>query len=58
MGSRNSHDIFPEAIEFFERNQGPLGKLVSRRYPMTDIEEAMTLMDAHPDQVMKIVVQW
>jgi threonine dehydrogenase-like Zn-dependent dehydrogenase len=58
MGSRNSHDIFPEAIDFFQRNQGPLRRLVTRQYSMTDIEEAMTLMDAHPDQVMKIVVHW
>ena len=58
MGSRNSHDLFPEVIEFFQRNQGPLRRLVTHRFPMTDIEEAMTLMDGHPDQVMKIIVQW
>ena len=58
MGSRNSHDLFPEVIEFYRRNQDPLRRLVSHRFPMADIEEAMTLMDGHPDQVMKIVVSW
>jgi len=58
MGSRNSHDIFPEVIEFYQRNLEPLKRLVTHRFSMMDIEEAMNLMDEHPDEVMKIIVQW
>ncbi len=58
LGSRNSHDVFPQVIEFFQRNQDPLRRLVTHRFGMTDIEEALTLLDGHPDEAVKIIVEW
>jgi len=58
LGSRNSCGIFPEVIDFYQKNQTKLGRMVTHRFRVDEIEKAMNLIDAHGAEVMKVIVNF
>lgn len=58
LGSRNSCGIFPEVIEFYCRNLPNLGRMVTHRYKMERIGEAMKLLDTAGGGAMKVILEW
>lgn len=58
LGSRNSRGVFPEVIDFYWRNQSNVKRLVTHRFRMDQIEEAMNLMDTSGTEVMKVIMEW
>ena len=58
LGSRNSRGVFPEVIDFYSRNQNTLKRLVTHRFRMDQIEDAMNLMDTSGTEAMKVIMEW
>jgi threonine dehydrogenase-like Zn-dependent dehydrogenase len=58
MGSRNSCGIFPQVVDFYCRNLEKLKRLVTHRFKMKEIEEAMNFIDAYRAQTLKVIMEW
>jgi threonine dehydrogenase-like Zn-dependent dehydrogenase len=58
LGSRNSHGIFPQVINFYVSNQERLKRLVTHRFKMSEIGKAMHLIDTAGFQTMKVILEW
>ena len=58
LGSRNSRGIFPDVIRFYCRNLDKVKQLVTHRFKMDQIEEAMQFLDRSSTQAMKVVLEW
>jgi L-gulonate 5-dehydrogenase len=57
VGSRNSTDLFPAAIDLVRRHAGLVGPLVTHVFPLTDTPKAIAYARAHPDEVVKVVIR-
>ena len=58
LGSRNSHGIFPQVIDFYCRNLERLKRLVTHRFKMEEIGKAMSFIDTCGEQTMKVIMEW
>lgn len=58
LGSRNSCGVFPEVIEFYCRHLVKLKRMVTHRYKMERVGEAMRLLDTAGGGAMKVILEW
>ncbi|MBW2056618.1 MAG: alcohol dehydrogenase catalytic domain-containing protein [Deltaproteobacteria bacterium] len=58
VASRNSAGIFPQVVEFYGKNQDKVRRLVTHRFKMDRIEEAMRLADTSGSDTMKVIMEW
>jgi len=57
LGSRNSCERFPPAVEFLEEHASELGGLVSHRFPLDQVHEAFRTADSRAPDVLKVAVE-
>ena len=55
--SRLNTGQFPRCISILARRRDDVRKLISHRFPLGDIDRAMALVDAHPEQTCKVLVR-
>ncbi len=58
LGSRNSCGIFPEVVGFYSRNLDKVRRLVTHRFKMQEIAQAMHLIDTSGAETMKVIMEW
>jgi threonine dehydrogenase-like Zn-dependent dehydrogenase len=56
-GSRNALRVFPAVIQMLEDRQRPFADLITRIYPVAQIEEAFDDWDRHPGAFAKILIE-
>jgi threonine dehydrogenase-like Zn-dependent dehydrogenase len=56
-GSRNSVGLFPDAIDLVERNAVRLAPLITHRFELDQVGEAIAFALSNPDQVEKVVIE-
>jgi len=56
-GSRNSVGLFPDAIDLVERNAARLAPLITHRFELDRVGEAIAFALNNPDQVEKVVIE-
>ncbi|NOZ21625.1 MAG: zinc-binding alcohol dehydrogenase family protein [Planctomycetes bacterium] len=56
VASRNSCDIFPDAIRFLADHQEQAEKLVTHRFGLDEVATAMELLDKSPSEAIKIIL--
>ena len=56
LGSRNSRQMFPRALEFVRSHQGLLANVITHELPLADAERGIHLMRDKADGVMKAVL--
>jgi L-iditol 2-dehydrogenase len=54
-GSAGSPGMFPRTIEFFQRNRSDLTSMISHRFPLADVKEAMDLASKRTESVKVIL---
>ncbi len=57
-GSRNSLGQFPQVIRWIGEGKLTPDRMITHRFPMERAGEALAFMDAHPEEVSKIVLFW
>lgn len=56
VGSRNSTDLFPDAISLTRRHTNALESLVTHRFPFEEVGTAIDFARSHPEQVCKTMI--
>lgn len=56
-GSRNNTGLYGEALELVERSRAQCESLITQRYPLESLQEAMEFGEANPSVVNKMVIQ-
>lgn len=56
-GSRLQSDKFAEVIEWFNSGQIKAGSFVTHRFALEDIHQAIELIETHPNEVRKVVLE-
>jgi L-iditol 2-dehydrogenase len=47
IGSKRDHSLFPRAIEIIASGKAPVGKLVTHRFPLEELETALRIIGSH-----------
>lgn len=58
IGTRTSVGIWPEAVALGTGQALPLARLVTHRFPATRFADALMLIRAERDDVIKVVLEW
>ena len=58
IGSRNSRDVFPDVIEHIVAGRINVKDLISQEYVADDGQKALEFWKDHPDEVVKIVLNF
>ena len=56
LGSRNNLGVFGTAIETVRRHAPTIGRLITHRFPLERVGEALELMAEHPEETEKVIV--
>jgi L-gulonate 5-dehydrogenase len=57
LGSRNNAGLFGEAVALVSRHRDKLTKMITHRYPLEELPEALALAAEHPEQVEKVMIE-
>lgn len=57
LGSRNNAGIFPDAIELVRAHRDRIRNLITHRFKLEHVQEAIELAGNHPDQTEKVIVE-
>lgn len=57
LGSRNNAGVFGEAVEIVRREAAQVERLITHRYPLERVGEAMEFAIANPAMVEKVVIR-
>lgn len=57
LGSRNNTALFPEAIELVRRHRDSIRSLVTHRFPLEELPEALAFAIANPGEVEKVLIR-
>lgn len=55
-GSRNALLVFPAVIQMFEKKEKPYTSLISKVFPLSQVEDAFKYWDANPGKVNKVLI--
>lgn len=56
LGSRNNAGLFGEALELVRRNRGRIGAMVTHRFQLAEVPEALRFAAEHPAEVEKVMI--
>ncbi len=56
LGSRNNVGVFGEAVELVRRNRGRARALITHRYPLERVPEAIEFALEHPTEAEKVMI--
>lgn len=56
VGSRNSAGVFPDAVRLVAENADRLGMLITHRYDLAEVGEALRFACSNPAQVEKVLI--
>jgi L-gulonate 5-dehydrogenase len=56
LGSRNNLGVFGKAVETVQRHASTIGELVTHRYPLERVGDALEHLIEHPEKTEKVVV--
>jgi L-gulonate 5-dehydrogenase len=56
FGSRNNAGIFADAVELVQRNAGLMAALITHRFALAEVAEAISFAQAHPDIAEKVII--
>lgn len=56
LGSRNNAGLFGEAIDLVRRHRDRVERLVTHRYPLAQVPEAIDFAAEHPAEVEKVMI--
>jgi 2-desacetyl-2-hydroxyethyl bacteriochlorophyllide A dehydrogenase len=57
-GSRNSQNEFPEAIRFIQASEIDLAKLITHKFPYTEVQRAFSILAAKSEPAAKILLDF
>jgi L-gulonate 5-dehydrogenase len=57
LGSRNNAGLFGEAVALVSRHREKLMNMITHRYQLDDLPEALALAAEHPEQVEKVMIE-
>jgi L-gulonate 5-dehydrogenase len=57
LGSRNNAGVFGEAVSLVQRNRDRLRALITHRFPLERLPEAIVFADEHPDEAEKVMIE-
>jgi len=57
LGSRNSADMFPRALQFVQSHQAALDQLITHELPLAEAEAGIRLMMDKTEDVMKVLLR-
>jgi L-gulonate 5-dehydrogenase len=57
LGSRNNAGLFGEAVALVGRHREKLMNMITHRFPLEDLPEALKLAAEHPEQVEKVMIE-
>jgi threonine dehydrogenase-like Zn-dependent dehydrogenase len=57
LGSRNNTSLYAEAVELVQRYRDRCERLITQRFPLEALQEAMEFGEANPTVANKMVVQ-
>ncbi len=57
LGSRNSVGIFPKAIALIGAHRDRIRDLITHRFPLEQVQEAIEFAMNHPDETEKVIVE-
>jgi L-gulonate 5-dehydrogenase len=57
LGSRNNAGLFGEAVALVSRHRDKLMHMITHRYRLDDLPEALALAAEHPEQVEKVMIE-
>jgi threonine dehydrogenase-like Zn-dependent dehydrogenase len=56
-GSRNNAGRFGEAVSLVQRRREALGKMITHRYPLEAMPDAIEFAAAHPAEAEKVMIE-
>lgn len=57
LGSRNNAGLFGEAVALVRRRRHDIGALITHRYPLARVAEAIAFADEHPAEAEKVMIE-
>ena len=55
-GSRNNAGLFADAVDLVRRNVDRVGQLITHRFPLAQVADAISFAQANPEVVEKVVI--